>query len=100
MKVEVPAVTVVIALIVVAVLVVTVVIRVCSGRLAGHRGPRPARKYSLFTVQSFHCDKEDDGRGRGGENDGERQNCQRVFHGKIGPDIVFSQVGRCRLRLQ
>jgi hypothetical protein len=49
-KVEVPAVTivmVVIAVVVVAVLVVTAVIRVYSGRLAGHRDSGPASKFFM-----------------------------------------------------
>jgi fatty acid desaturase len=93
-KVEVSAVTVavvviavVIAVVVVAVLIVTVVIWVCPGCFTGHIDPRPASK--LFYAQyspSTVTRKMNDWR--------EAELLASFFPGKIGPHIVFSQVGR------
>ena len=79
-----------VAVVVVAVLVMTMAIRpirACSGRFTGHTDHRPAIKHFTRTVtrKMTSEDDEDDE-----ENDGEAKTCP----GKIGPDIVFSQVGQ------
>ena len=73
-----------VAVVVVAVLVMTMEIRACSGRFTGHTDHRPAIKHFTRTVTRKMMSEDDE------ENDGEAKTCP----GKIGPDIVFSQVGR------